>query len=519
MPKIDFNHFFDYLFPPRNVSLFPSLMGIIQKDAVRTMIISYIGIILGYLNKGLLFLIILTTEQIGLVNLILTVGLLFAQIANFGSVYTTWKFLPFFKNQEKKHHGFLPLMALIVLLGIILCTALALVFRPQIEAIYIERSAEFIKYYYWFIPIGIGYVIFMLLESYLRGFYKNIIAVFSFEIVLRLGITFLLIFYWLKWINFDDFVIIHSFMYLIPSLVLVIYLIRLKEFNLRFSSINISKRFRKIIIQYSSYNYINTLGAVLVQSLDIIMIAQFIGLEATGVYATIVFLASALQVPYRSIIRISSPLVADYWKHREMDKMQELYTKVSSVSLVIGLSSFMLLWMNIDFLFSFLKPEFQDGIWVFFFLMMGRLLDMFFGLNGFIFSTSKKYKYDILFTLFLIVAVYGLNLFFIPEWGIIGAAISTGISVVVYNIGRILFVWKVYKIHPFQKNQFIIIGLGIVTILTWNLISPWIQNNWLNVSFALLYFCMTFFVPILVFNLELELKNYFKKGWTFLMKK
>ena len=35
------------------------------------------------------------------------------------------------------------------------------------------------------------------------------------------------------------------------------------------------------------------------------MIAQYIGLRATGVYSTMVFLTSALQVPYRSLIRIS----------------------------------------------------------------------------------------------------------------------------------------------------------------------------------------------------------------------
>ena len=47
--------------------------------------ISYVGIGLGFLNKGLLFLLILSTEQIGLVNLLIAVGILFAQLSNFGS--------------------------------------------------------------------------------------------------------------------------------------------------------------------------------------------------------------------------------------------------------------------------------------------------------------------------------------------------------------------------------------------------------------------------------------------------
>ena len=488
-------------------------MGIIQKDAFRTMVISYAGLFLGYLNKGFLFVIVLNEMQLGLVNLILTVGLLFAQMASLGTVVTAWKFLPFFKNQQKRHHGFFPLMLVIILIGIVICTALALVFKESVANLYLERSPVFVEYYYLILPIGIGYVLYLMLDSYLKGFYKNIVSVFALEIVLRALIFILLLAFWMKWISFNTFVSLHSLMYLIPASILIVYLQRLGELNLDFSSIKISKRFRKIIFQFTTYNYINSLGAILVQSLDVLMIAWLLGLEATGVYATVVFLASALQVPYRSIIRISSPLVSEYWKLRQLDKMKELYTMVSSVSLFIGLASFAIIWMNIDFIFSlpFLGPEFQKGKWVFFFLMMGRLLDMFFGINGSIFSTSKKYKYDLVFTVVLIGLVYFLNLWFIPIWGMIGAAISTAIAVVVYNFGRILFVWKVYKLHPFIANQFKVIGLGVFTLFTWTQIAPLIHNEWFRVIFSGIFLIVFFVFPVFVFDWEKESKNYMKK--------
>ena len=66
----------------------------LHKEAVRTMIITYLGLVLGYLNKGVLFILILSTEQIGLINLILGVGLLFAQFSNLGVINTIAKFLP-----------------------------------------------------------------------------------------------------------------------------------------------------------------------------------------------------------------------------------------------------------------------------------------------------------------------------------------------------------------------------------------------------------------------------------------
>ncbi len=494
-------------------------MGLVQKDAFRTMMISYFGIVIGYLNKGVLFLIILSTEQIGLVNLVVSVGTLFAQFANLGTVYSTWKFLPFFKNESKKHHGFLLLMLLISGLGILLCSIATFIFQPQIVELYKIRSPLFLEYYYWIIPIGIAYVLFMVLEIYLRSFYRNIVAVFALEIVLRLAMTILLFMLYFGWLTFDVFVALQSLIYVLPTMILLAYLYRLGELHISPKHIDISKRFRKIIFQFSAFNYINTLGTVLVNSMDIMMIAQMLGLKATGVYSTVIFLASALQVPYKSLVRISSPMIADCWKHRQMDKMKELYTKVSSVSLFIGLAIFCVIWMNIDLLFGFLKPEFQPGIWVFFFLMMGRLIDMYGGLNSSIFTTSKKYKYDILFTLFLIVCVFVLNLYFIPIWGIPGAAISTSIALIVYNVGRLIFVYAAFKIHPFNWNQILMIVLAFITLFLGYIVHDWIANDWLDLAVQLIIFVAIFCVPIYIFKLEPESINYFKKGLVFVVQK
>lgn len=494
-------------------------MGIVQKDAFRTAILSYFGISIGYLNRGVLFLICMTTEQIGLVNLLISVGLFFAQGANLGSVFTVLKFLPFFRDSTKRHHGFFPLMLLVVLLGIFSFTALFVLFRPQIELLYSEKSALFVSYYFWVLPIGISYVLFLFMEAYLRSLYKNIVSVIAFEIVMRLVIMLLLLLLYFGVIGFHFFVMAQSLVYIIPTAILVVYLYYLRELNLSLSSIAISSRFKKIVWQFATFNYLNSLGAVLVSTLDVVMVAQLVGLKATGVYSTVIFLTSALQVPYKSILRISTPLVADHWKQRDLPAMQTLYQKVSSVSLVIGLLSFLVIWVHIDFIFSFLKPEFQAGIWVFFFLMMGRLLDMFFGLNGTIFSTSKKYKFDLIFTISLLFIVFFLNLLLIPKYGIIGAAISTGIALVVYNIGRVMFVWKSYAIHPFHANQFRIVFLGLLAVILSYYLHQLDLSTWLQLVLQSMLVAVVFIFPIYFFQLEPETTGYIQKGLLFIRQK
>jgi O-antigen/teichoic acid export membrane protein len=487
-------------------------MGIVQKDAFRTMVISYVGIALGYLNKGFLFLLVLSTAQIGLVNLLVTVGSLFAQFANLGTVYSTWKFFPYFKNKEKKNHGFLPFILSIVAIGIALCTLLFIVFQHEVQQLYEERSSAFSEYYLLVLPIGISSVLYMTFEVYLRALYKNIVSVFALEIGLRACLTVLLAMLYFDFIDFNVFVILQSFSYILPVLILIVYLSWLGEFNVSWEYMTISKRFRRIIRNFSLFNYLNTLGIVFVNSMDVMMIAYFLGLEATGVYTTVVFLASALQVPYKSVIRVSSPLVSDHWKRREIEKMKALYTKVSSVALVIGLIPFLAIWLNIDFLFGFLKPEFQSGIWVFLFLMLGRLIDMYFGVNGSIFVTSKKYKYDIFFTCFLMASVFLLNCWFIPWWGIPGAAISTSFALIFYNVGRLIFVWIAYKIHPFSWNQLKVFSFALLTYLLGVLLHTYLSTSgWIMFILQLAVVLFFLVIPRLWFRLDEEVASYIDK--------
>ena len=320
-------------------------MGIIQKQALRTTLLSYLGIGIGTLNRAVLFVICFTTEQIGLVNLIVATGLLFAQMANFGSIASILKFFPYFKNNEKRHYGFITLMFMYVFIGIFVCLMMFLIFKSPIQKLYLERSPQFISYYYWVIPIGISYAFFQFFEAHLRALHNNLLSVFIFEVLLRITITVLLFLLLFKLISFEIFIIVNSLIYLIPTAVLFFYLMKIGELNLRLNKISVSKKYQKILFHYSLFMYVNNLGIILISSLDIMLIAQLVGLSETGIYSTIFFLVSAILIPFKSIVKISIPIVADQWKYKKMEEMEKLYKKVSSVSLLIGIFFFLIIWV------------------------------------------------------------------------------------------------------------------------------------------------------------------------------
>ena len=494
-------------------------MGIVQKDALRTTLISYFGLVLGYINKAFLFLILLTAEQVGLVNLIITVGLLFAQLANLGTVYATWRFFPFFRNESRKNYGFLLLNTLVVCFGILLFSSLFFTFQTKIAAYFSLKSPLFVAYYFWVIPLGIGTVFFMLFENHMRGLQKNILPVFLQDIGVRLSVTILLLCYALGWLNFDQFFVLHLFAYFIPAVFLCAYLVKNGELHFSLKSITVPKRFRKILLSFSSFSYLNTLAALFVISMDAMMIASILGLKQTGVYTTMVYITSAIQVPYRSMIRVSSPIIARFWKEKNMKDMQSLYEKSSSVGLLIGLLSFLAVWTTITELFSFLRAEYSEGIYALLFLMIGRMVDMYCGLNGTIFATSRKYKFDLAFTIFLCAGIFVMNLYLIPIYGIAGAAFSTGFIYVFYNFARSYYIYRVYGLHHFKWTQFRIIALFVVLLVLIEGASHIFIHgqhfttlqNLIILLIKWFLILMLFILPVVTLNLESESSRYFKK--------
>src|SRR6218665_1009629 len=340
-------------------------MGIVQREAIATTIASYLGLVIGYLNKGVLFVIFLSTEQVGLLNLLVSVGMLFGHLSNLGLINTTWKFFPFFRNEKMENYGFLKSILKIVLISSVLFSLLFWIFKEQITFFYEDKSELFVDNFYWIIPIGIGTVFYLVSDMYLRGLFKNTLSVVSNELIHRLFISALLVVYCLDAMSFEWLIILFALSYFVPALILLVYLGNLGELTLRKTKYKIPARFRKILINYSLFNYFNSIGAMAVLTIDAMMIASFMGLDETGVYTTVLYLISAMQVPNRSIVRVASGLVVQYWKERDMSKMQALYKKTSSISLIIALYTFVVVWVNIDIIFSVLPKAYGSGAIVF----------------------------------------------------------------------------------------------------------------------------------------------------------
>jgi len=171
----------------------------------------------------------------------------------------------------------------------------------------------------------------------------------------------------------------------------------------------------------------------------------------------------------------------------------------------------LIFWINRVEFFHFLPEEFAVGVHVFLILMIGRLVDMYCGINGIIFVTSKKYRYDLLFTVILVISVIGLNLVLIPIYGIYGAAISTTSAYILYNTCRLLFVYFVYKIHPFRLSQFKIMLVFALSLLILEQMPIFFGIELISIAVKSILVVILFVLPIYLFKLDKDVVGYMKK--------
>lgn len=87
-----------------------------------------------------------------------------------------------------------------------------------------------------------------------------------------------------------------------------------------------------------------------------------------------------------------------------------------------------------------------------FLIGLSKFYDVILGNNNAIILNTKYYKWVLSFGLLLVFMMVGLNMIFIPLYGIDGAALATLISVFIYNTIKLVFVVKKMKLFPFTIN-------------------------------------------------------------------
>ena len=457
-------------------------MGKVRKQALANTIFSYIGFALGYLNVIILFPAYFTSEQFGLIGLIISVSIIYAYLSAFGLANTIPKFFPFFKTDDRKHKAFLVYIIIIGTSGFLILTILFLLLKPLIISAYIKNSAMFVDYYYILIPLSLFTLLFNILEALARAIFRTVFATILKEALMRLFTTIGIILFIFKILSFEQFVYFYIFINGICALFLLIQIIYSKEFifELEFKSVTKSKFLE--ILKYGSFLFLSSAAMIIGQfGADVLILGSMVGLSIVGAYRIYMSLATVIYVPMRSLSKISVPLIATAWKNNDMKQIADIYKRTSLIQFVFGCLIYICVIINKHNLFYFLKkPEYIDNFNIFYFVGIAVLIDISVGLNSEIIVNSNKYKFDPLFNIILLLVSVTVNFLLIPVFGGVGAALAAIASFFTFNFIKWLFIYINFKMQPLDYKQLIEIAVAAVSFFIGNAI-PVMQNVFLDI--------------------------------------
>jgi len=496
-------------------------MSNIRRQSIISSILIYVGFAFGALNTYLFtreggpF----TKEEYGLTGIFMAIGSIMMSIATFGMPAYISKFFPYYKDHLPKKQNDQATWALVVsLVGFMLVIVAGLVMKNIVIKRF-DNSPQLVIYYYWLFPFGLGLTLFAVLEAIAWQNHKSVLSILLKEVSLRVFITILFILVSMSVIkDYDLFIKIYSFLYLVIVMILFSYLFVTGKINFTFSVSKVTRRLFKKIVTLCSFVWGGSLIYNLAVVADTIIIALIFtdGIAMVGLFTFAQYLTSLIQAPQRSIIAASVAHLSQAWKDKDYPKINRIYQRSSINQLIFSAAMFCLIWLNYNDAIDSLnmQQEYKVVLNVFVFMGLMRIVDMGTGVSGQIIATSTYWRFDFITGLLLLLIMLPLNWVLTKQLGLIGPAVANLISFTTYNFIRYLFLLRKFNMQPFTVKSLLAIILAIACYgICYFLLNDKTGIEWLvirSLLFVVLFFAGTYWLNLTP-DLKIVLKNLKKK--------
>ncbi len=474
----------------------------------------YSGVFLGFVNT-VLKVKVMTPEEIGVAAILSTLAIFFVFFVSFGFLSGIRRYYSRFRDDLKLKTGFILFNISLSLIMLIILGSVFYFLKDWILLKYDNALVErYITAVYFFF---LGNSLSSFFQYIFEAEYKSVIGNIYYDIVHRvLHLAFLLImmntsigFYW-------------YIVFLISSLFLKVftYMFFFKMWiNFSFPCFSfIRKDFLKEYFKYCGLTFSSGMTGLVTENVDKLMIGAFLTMEDVGIYSVVVQISMLIKIIKNGFIRIAYPVIAESWENKENSKIEKVYRSNSAVQMFLGSFIFIIIFSFPESILKALDPAYVRGASVLVFIACGYLIDLSAGMSDGIISLSKYFHFDLYLRLFLVFLTVLTNYIFIPVWGLAGAAFASALTLLVFNLSKIIVIWKKFRFFPFYSDS---VKIVFLTILTGSALR-FVFRREIGMSdisivkviiIALITFILYFCTAKIVFKLKILDKNPLKKDF------
>jgi O-antigen/teichoic acid export membrane protein len=459
-------------------------MGIAIRQSILTSIISYIGVVVGYISLLYLYPKFLAPEQIGLLRTIQDAAMLMVPFATFGLAQGIVRYYPEYSRSKEQLDSFVGFMIAMAAAGFLVFLIFFYSFESLITSFFEENASAVIEYK----NLIVGLIFFLLFTTLFEQLAKSMMKIafqtFLREVVIRVMQAILVIVYFFELLSFHQFIVASVLIYSVTLATLVVF-VRKNQVGFNFSRIkNFSRSRVREILKFSSMSFVSTSAMILIGKMDSLMVTSFLGFAQMAIYTTAYYMATVIEIPKRAITQTTATLLAQAFEQERMGEIDRIYRKASINQFIIGALLMIGVWANIDHIFD-LMPNgeiYRQGAAVVTLVGLAKLVDMLFGPSSEIIGLSRYYWFNLICVSVLALVVVTCNYFFIPEYGLVGAAYGTVVALLIFNVVKYVFIYRMLHIQPFSFGTMkVLVIAGIV--IGMNQILPQVSHLLIDVIY------------------------------------
>ena len=258
---------------------------------------------------------------------------------------------------------------------------------------------------------------------------------------------------------------------LVAAAMLVYYLNKL--FKLNRPAMAAERPFREVLT-FTIPDWIAGIMDTFRLNIQSILIGSLSSIAGVGVFAV----ADQLNVIghdfYTSINASAKPYIAELHDRGDDKQLERLYQATSKWSLTVNLPFFLLMVLFPVPVLSIFGKSFEGGAIALIIMAWASLVDVGTGMCGAILNMTGYTGLKLANNILSLVLSILINVILIPRWGIVGAAVSALSATLILNLVRIVEVYVIMKILPYNRSFFKPIAAGAITFVVSVLLSQWL---------------------------------------------
>lgn len=411
----------------------------------------------------------LTTTEFGAAIFAYTVLLTAGSIALIGIPEGFTYFISIFDERGEDGSALRTVAAGVAILAVVLGLGVALLYSVPPSVVGVVGISQ--QQWRWFTllgPLVVAYPISRLSFGIMRGYDLTTPKVLSDDVLNKI-IAFLALTVVL-WQGTSEFAFLVFYLgqYLLSGLFSGGYVLCLLHVKMKSATLRTGLRTEALqLVSYSWPLALKNATRRILGSTDIVLVGTLLASSSAVGYYRVAYVISQLGlIPLLAVLYLYTPRFAREYDNGNHLQMSELYSNVTKWSTFLALPIlFPTLYYSSDIIRILFGGEYTPGAVVLTILSVEIIFRSGMGAAAATLQAIGQTRIDFATTALTTVANLGISYLLVLEFGIIGAAIGTAISLLIMNAVQVFLVYRLTSLQPFSKSYVLfVLVIGIATI-------------------------------------------------------